>query len=105
MPGNARELAPMVDAGVFGFTCGLASPSNGDAVSEADLRVAMPAIRRLGVPLLVHAEAPGPIDARRRAATWPAAHSRGFLRPADRAVVTARIWHPARKRRKTRRSR
>jgi allantoinase len=41
------------------------------AVSDADLRVAMPAIARLGVPLLVHAELPGPIAAalaRRRAA-------------------------------------
>ena len=65
VPGNERELAPMLEAGVFGFTCCLA-PSVAEAcpaVSEADLRVAMPAIARLGVPLLVHAELQGPIDA------------------------------------------
>ena len=60
VPGNTGELARMVDSGVVGFACGLAS-RNGDAVAEADLRVAMPAITRLGVPLLVHPEAPGPI--------------------------------------------
>jgi allantoinase len=61
VPGNAHALAPMLDAGVFGFTCGLL-PSIGQAVSEADLRIAMPAIARLRVPLLVHAEVPGPIE-------------------------------------------
>jgi allantoinase len=60
VPGNAGELAGMVDAGVVGFACGLAS-RNGDAVAEADLREAMPAIKRLSMPLLVHPEAPGPI--------------------------------------------
>jgi allantoinase len=74
VPGNAGELARMVDAGVVGFACGLAS-RNGDAVTEADLRVVMPAIRRLGVPLLVHPEAPGPIAraAERRQAGGPLA--------------------------------
>jgi allantoinase len=74
VPGNAGELARMVDAGVVGFACGLAS-RNGDAVAEADLRVVMPAIRRLGVPLLVHPEAPGPIAraAERRQAGGPLA--------------------------------
>jgi allantoinase len=68
--GNPRALAPMADAGVFGFACCLL-PSSSQAVSEADLRIAMPTITRLGVPLLVHAEAPRPIEraaARRRAA-------------------------------------
>jgi allantoinase len=74
VPGNARELAPMLEAGVFGFMCCLV-PSSGPAMSEADLRVAMPAITRLGVPLLVHAEVPGPIEraAERRSADGPLA--------------------------------
>jgi allantoinase len=74
VPGNARELRPMLDAGVFGFKCWL-EPSSGQAISEADLRVAMPAITRLGVPLLVHAEVPGPIEraAERRSAAGPLA--------------------------------
>jgi allantoinase len=67
VPGNARELAPMLEAGVFGFKCSLVSSSTGPgrAVSEGDLRVAMPAITALGVPLLVHAELPARIDAAR----------------------------------------
>jgi len=69
VPGNERELAPMLEAGVFGFKCVLLASGDGEypAVSESDLRVAMPAIARLGVPLLVHAEAPGPIAAARAA--------------------------------------
>ena len=70
--GNARELAPMREAGVFGFKCWLANAGADEcpAASDADLRVVMPAIAALGVPLLVHAELPRPIDAalaRRRA--------------------------------------
>jgi len=70
--GNALELMPMLEAGVFGFTCCL-EPSSGHAVTEADLRAAMPPITRLRVPLLVHAEAPGPIEkvAARRSAAGP----------------------------------
>jgi allantoinase len=92
VPGNERELAPMVEAGVFGFKCFLERSGADEcpAVSEADLRVAMPAITRLGVPLLVHAELPGPIDAavgRQRVAAGlfarlsPARHSRRRYRP------------------------
>ena len=65
VPGNASELPALLAAGVFGFKCFLV-PSGVDefpAVSEADLRVAMPVVATLGVPLLVHAELPGPIDA------------------------------------------
>ena len=60
VPGNARDLDPLVDAGVRGFKCFLV-PSGVDefpAVAEADLREAMPVLARRGVPLLVHAEAP-----------------------------------------------
>jgi allantoinase len=63
---NAGGCASMVAAGVFGFAACL-DPSRGTWISEADLRVAMPAITRLRVPLLVHPEAPGPrYDAARR---------------------------------------
>ena len=70
--GNADECASMVAAGVFGFACSL-EPSRGAWVSEADLRTAMPAITRLRVPLLVHAEAPAPLQdtAARRTADNP----------------------------------
>jgi allantoinase len=58
VPGNAAELDPLVDAGVRGFKCFLVPsgvPEFG-AVDEADLRLALPILARLGVPLLVHAE-------------------------------------------------
>ena len=63
VPGNGDELAPLSRAGVRGFKCFLV-PSGIEefpAVGESDLRGAMLRIARLGVPLLVHAELPGPI--------------------------------------------
>ncbi len=58
VPGNAGDLDGLVDAGVRGFKCFLV-PSGVDefrAVTEADLRLALPILARRGVPLLVHAE-------------------------------------------------
>jgi allantoinase len=65
VPGNASELPGLVAAGVLGFKCFLV-PSGVDefpAVTESDLRIAMPLLSRLGSTLLYHAELPGPIDA------------------------------------------
>ncbi len=64
VPGNTRELAPMLEAGVVGFKCFLV-PSGVDEfqhVTEDDLREAMPELARLDALLIVHAELPGPID-------------------------------------------
>ena len=79
VPGNAGELEALAQAGVRGFKCFLV-PSGVDEfphVGERDLRAAMPVIARLGLPLLAHAEVPGPIEAAARAATWrdPRAHA------------------------------
>ena len=63
IPGNAAELGPLARAGARGFKCFLV-PSGIDefpAVGESDLRDAMRRIALLGLPLLVHAELPGPI--------------------------------------------
>ena len=60
VPGNADELATLARGGVRGFKCFLC-PSGVDEfpnVSEADLRVAMPIVRDVGLPLLAHAELP-----------------------------------------------
>jgi allantoinase len=68
VPGNANDLRPLRDAGVFGFKCFLVPsgvPEFGH-VSESDLREALPILASLGVPLLAHAEAPRPIDAAMR---------------------------------------
>ena len=65
VPGNAAELRSLGEAGVLGFKCFLV-PSGVDefpAVSESDLRAALPELAALGVPLLVHAELPGPVEA------------------------------------------
>lgn len=78
VPGNAPEIEALADAGVLGFKCFL-SPSGVDEfdhVTEADLRRAMPALARTGLPLLVHAELPqqllaaDPAADPRRHATW-----------------------------------
>ena len=64
VPGNAADLGALAAAGVLGFTCCLApcGVEEFPAVGESDLRAAMPLISKLGVPLLVHAELPGPIE-------------------------------------------
>ena len=64
VPGNAAELKPLWDAGVFGFKCFLV-PSGVDEfahVAEADLRSALPELAAIGAPLLAHAEWPAPIE-------------------------------------------
>ncbi|MEO6238392.1 MAG: allantoinase AllB [Vicinamibacterales bacterium] len=65
VPGNARDLEPLARAGVPGFKCFL-SPSGVaefECVQETDLREALPILRRLGLPLLVHAEWPAALPA------------------------------------------
>ena len=58
--GNSGQLAALAEAGVRGFKCFMA-PSGVDEfemVNEADLRLALPVIASIGLPLLVHAEFP-----------------------------------------------
>jgi allantoinase len=60
VPGNARDLAPLHEAGVRAFKCFLV-PSGVDefpAVDESDLREALPVLAQLKAPLMVHAELP-----------------------------------------------
>ena len=64
IPGNSRELEGLKKFGVHGAKCFLC-PSGVDEfpnVTRADLDLAMPVLRDLGVTLLVHAELPGPCD-------------------------------------------
>ena len=77
VPGNVDSLEPLVRAGVLGFKCFLC-PSGVDEfahVTEKDLRVALPVLSRLGLPLLAHAEMPALLNDQaagdpRRYATW-----------------------------------
>ncbi len=63
VPGNENGLAALFEAGVLGFACALESSAieGARAVSEIDLRRALPALTAIGAPLLAHAELPGPI--------------------------------------------
>ena len=65
VPGNTNELEKLWEAGVVGFKCFLihSGVEEFPNVTEADLRMAMPELARLGAPLIVHAEVPGPVEA------------------------------------------
>jgi len=64
VPGNVADLPGLCDAGVRGFKCFLV-PSGVDefpAVTEEDLRAALPVLAERDLPLLVHAELPVAIE-------------------------------------------
>jgi len=62
---NQADIEGLAAAGVRGFKCFLVHPGvdGFTMVNERELRAALPHIARTGLPLLVHAELPGPIDA------------------------------------------
>jgi allantoinase len=64
VPGNAGELRALHRAGVFGFKCFLVPSGVPEFahVNENDLRAALAELAALDMPLMVHAEMPGPID-------------------------------------------
>ena len=61
---NRNDIEPLAEAGVLGFKCFLVHPGIDEftMVTERDLRATAPHLARVGLPLLVHAEMPGPID-------------------------------------------
>jgi allantoinase len=61
---NQNDIEALAAAGVPGFKCFLINPGidGFTMVTEQQLRAALPHIARTGLPLLVHAELPGPID-------------------------------------------
>jgi allantoinase len=62
--GNPLDIEPLAHAGVPGFKCFLVHPGidGFTMVTEPQLRTALPHVARTGLPLLVHAELPAPID-------------------------------------------
>jgi len=61
---NQNDIAALAAAGVPGFKCFLVDPGidGFTMVTEQQLRAALPYLARTGLPLLVHAELPAPID-------------------------------------------
>ncbi|MGB2603844.1 MAG: allantoinase AllB [Candidatus Sulfotelmatobacter sp.] len=61
---NQGDIEALAAAGVAGFKCFLVHPGIDEftMVTESQLRAALPYVARTGLPLLVHAELPGPID-------------------------------------------
>jgi allantoinase len=62
--GNQDDIEALAQAGVRGFKCFLVHPGIDEftMVHESDLRAALPYVARTGLPLLVHAELPEPVD-------------------------------------------
>jgi allantoinase len=58
IPGNEKEIEPLIQKGVLGFKAFLTHSGIDEFpnVTEADLRKAMPIIAKHGLPLLVHCE-------------------------------------------------
>jgi len=61
---NQEHIESLAAAGVPGFKCFLIHPGidGFTMVKERQLRAALPHVARTGLPLLVHAELPGPVD-------------------------------------------
>jgi allantoinase len=64
VPGNLSELRPLDAEGVVGFKCFLihSGVEEFPHVTEGELRPALEELKRLGSPLIVHAEVPGPVE-------------------------------------------
>jgi allantoinase len=69
IPGNTRELKPMIERGARGFKCFLVHSGVDEFpnVNENELRDAARTLASTNAPLLVHAELPGPIEGARAA--------------------------------------
>ena len=92
VPGNAAELAPMVEAGAVGFKAFLCHSGIDDFPDSdrATLRAAMPLLREAGVPLLVHAELEDPGLADRLRERLTAAKDPASLRRAYTTYLHSR---------------
>lgn len=96
VPENHCDIERLARAGVLGFKCFLIHPGiDGFAmVTEQQLRAALPAITRTGLPLLVHAELPGPIDAAARSlagADWSCYKTYLQSRPEEAELSAIRM--------------
>jgi allantoinase len=90
---NQQHILPLARAGVLGFKCFLIYPGcdGFTMIDQQQLEAALPFISESGLPLLVHAELAGPIDAameKLRSADWRSYSTYLASRP-DRAELEA----------------
>jgi allantoinase len=93
---NTSDIPKLANAGVRGFKCFLVHPSTAEfqMVTEDDLHRAMPLIAETGLPLLVHAELPGPIEIaqkRLEGADWRRYATYRQSRPDESEVEAVRL--------------
>jgi len=69
---NQEHIEDLAAAGVPGFKCFLVHPGidGFTMVTERELRAALPHVTKIGLPLLVHAELPGPVDEATSKLAW-----------------------------------
>src|SRR6202521_3075180 len=93
---NQNHIEALAAAGVRGFKCFLIDPGidGFTMVTEEQLRAALPHVARTGLPLLVHAELPGPIDQATDAlanADWSRYSTYLQSRPDDAELAAIRL--------------
>src|SRR5271156_2949179 len=93
---NQSDIEALAAAGVPGFKCFLINPGieGFTMVTEQQLRVALPHVARTGLPLLVHAEMPGPIDRATDALTgadWSCYSTYLLSRPDEAELAAIRL--------------
>jgi allantoinase len=93
---NPLDIEPLANAGVPGFKCFLVHPGidGFTMVTESQLRAALPHVARTGLPLLVHAELPAPIDsatANLANADWSLYETYLQSRPAEAELSAIRL--------------
>jgi allantoinase len=91
VPGNLSELRGLFDAGVVGFKCFLihSGVEEFPHVTESELRPALEELARMGSLLIVHAEAPEPVEralAAQEAGAEDPRRYESFLRSRPRAA-------------------
>jgi len=93
---NQKHIEGLAGAGVPGFKCFLIHPGidGFTMVNEQELRTALPHIAPTGLPLLVHAELPGPVEAatqRLAGADWSRYSTYLRSRPDEAEVSAIRL--------------
>jgi allantoinase len=93
---NPHDIEPLANAGVPGFKCFLVHPGieGFTMVTEPQLRAALPHVAKTGLPLLVHAELPAPIDAateKLAAADWTLYQTYLQSRPEEAELSAIRM--------------